>query len=58
MINRRNLLTRLGADGIHWDFDRATLACSHRLRWNDGRIRRQAFLECPQRLMENLPERS
>jgi hypothetical protein len=41
------------ADGLAWDFDHATLAYSRKLRWSDGRVLQQAFLERPQLLMEN-----
>ena len=41
------------ADGIAWDFDRATLAYSRTVRWSDGRTTRQGFLERPQLLIEN-----
>jgi hypothetical protein len=40
-------------DGINWDFDRATLAYSRKLRWSDGRTTQQGFLERPHRLIEN-----
>ena len=41
------------ANGIEWDFERATLAYSRKLRWSDGVTRQQAFLERPQLLIEN-----
>ena len=41
------------ADGINWDFDRATLAYSRKLRWDDGTTTRQGFLERPQLLFQN-----
>jgi hypothetical protein len=40
-------------DGLKWDFDRATLAYRRRVRWSDGRITQQGFLERPQLLLEN-----
>ena len=40
-------------DGINWEFNRATLAYSRKLRWSDGVTRQQAFLERPQLLIEN-----
>ncbi len=41
------------ADGLTWDFDRATLAYSRKLKWSDGVVRQQAFLERPQLLIEH-----
>jgi hypothetical protein len=41
------------ADGLDWDFDRATLAYTRKVRWSDGRTTQQGFLERPQLLIEN-----
>jgi hypothetical protein len=41
------------ADGLQWDFDRATLAYRREVRWSDGRTTRQGFLERPQLLIQN-----
>lgn len=41
------------ADGLSWDFDRATLAYTRKVRWSDGRVTQQGFLERPQLLLEN-----
>lgn len=41
------------ADGLNWDFDRATLAHRRTVCWSDGRETRQGFLERPQLLIEN-----
>ena len=41
------------ADGLNWDFDSATLAYRREVRWSDGRVTKQAFLERPQLLIEN-----
>ncbi len=41
------------ADGLNWDFDRATLAYRRTVRWSDGRTTQQSFLERPQLLIEN-----
>jgi hypothetical protein len=43
----------MSADGLNWDFDRATLAYRREVRWSDGRTTRQGFLERPQLLIEN-----
>jgi hypothetical protein len=40
-------------DGLQWEFGRATLAYTRKLRWSDGRTIQQASLERPQLLLEN-----
>jgi len=40
-------------DGLNWDFDRATLAYTRKVRWSDGRTTQQGSLERPQLLIEN-----
>jgi len=39
-------------DGLNWDFDRATLAYTRKLRWSDGKTVQQASLERPQLLFD------